>query len=226
MYIACCLRILRVYTCSAFSLSAAVHSLPAPLLQFLKKEVPSNGIAASCFVAVSLFYVLTNSAQSSNFSAFYQHCYFLFWVVFDNDVFVLGSSHLNKCKVNPIVLFVFLNSDGGHFSYSLWSFLFPLLKKWLLYPPIPHTYTVFFLGENTRSARMTWNHFKFLPLSPPGAGFISMYCHACSSLCVHARVSTWVWGIFPWEPSTFCWNRLSYLEPVFPWLVEGGWSIN
>lgn len=117
VYIACCLRILHVYTCSAFSFSAAVHSLPAPLLQFLKTEVPSNGIAASCFVAVSLFYVLTNSAPSSNFSAFYQHCYFLFWVVFDNDVFVLGSSHLNKCKVNPIVLFVFLNNDGGHFCF-------------------------------------------------------------------------------------------------------------
>lgn len=104
------------------------------------------------------------------------------------------------------------------------------LKTWLLYPCIPPTHTVFFLGEKsqdlTRSARMAWNHFRFLPLSPPGAGFISMYCHACSSLCVHARVSTWVWGIFPWEPSTFCWNRLSYLEPVFPWLGEDGWSIN
>lgn len=71
-----------------------------------------------------------------------------------------------------------------------------------------HTHTpVFFLGEKrqdlTRSARMAWNHFRFLPLSPPGAGFISMYCHAFSSLCVHAHVSTWVWGIFPWEPSTF-----------------------
>lgn len=143
---------------------------------------------------------------------------FLFWVV----------AILVSVRWNPIVLFVFLNSDGGHFSHSLRSFLFPLLKNDLCTHP-SHTHTpvcFFFLGEKkqdlTMSARMAWNHFKFLPLPPPGAGFISMYCHACSSLCVHAHVSTWVWGIFPWEPSTFCWNRLSYLEPVIPWLGEGG----
>lgn len=198
--------------------------LPVPLLQSLKKELLHH-------VSLQFHYFMFSLTVHKviiflPFTSIVTFCFewflimmFLFWVV----------AILISIRWNPIVLFVFLNSDGGHFSYSLWSFLFPLLKKWLLYPPIPHTYTCFlffcfFWGEKGRTL-LGWLGWPGITSNfchcPPRCW---VYKHVLPCLCLHTCESTWVCSIFPWEPSTFCWNRL--LPITCHSLVRRGWLIH
>lgn len=176
VYIACCLCILRVRLAVPFPLCCCAQFACAPL-QFLKKAVPSSGIAEAHHVSLQFHYFmfaltvhkilifLLFTSIVTFCSEWFLILMFLFWVV----------AILISVRWNPIVLFVFLNSDGGHFSYSLWSFLFPLLKKMISVSTQPtHIHLGFFWGglrqDLTRSARMAWNHFKFLPLFPQVLG--------------------------------------------------------